>query len=159
MSKLAISGGKPTRDTQTNPWHPWPVWDKNEERSLLEVLNSGIWSYNGVKERAFNKAFAAYNGVAYSICAANGTVTLQLALEALGVGFGDEVILPGLTWQATAATIADVNAVPVLVDVEEDTWCIDPKKVEEAITSRTKAIIPVHLYGNFSDMDAILEIA
>ena len=159
MSDLAIMGGKPVRDTENNPWHPWPVWDKNEEKALLEVLNSGIWSYNGAKERAFNKAFAEFLGVRYVVCAANGTVTLQLALEALGIGFGDEVILPGLTWQATAATIADVNAVPVLVDVSEDTWCIDPLKIEGAITGRTKAIIPVHLYGSFADMDAISEIA
>jgi L-glutamine:2-deoxy-scyllo-inosose/3-amino-2,3-dideoxy-scyllo-inosose aminotransferase len=89
----------------------------------------------------------------------NGTVTLQLALEALGIGYGDEVILPGLTWQATAATIADINAIPILVDVTNDTWCIDPKKIEEAITPKTKAIVPVHLYGNFADMDAVMQIA
>jgi L-glutamine:2-deoxy-scyllo-inosose/3-amino-2,3-dideoxy-scyllo-inosose aminotransferase len=72
---------------------------------------------------------------------------------------GDEVILPGLTWQATAATVIDVNATPVLVDVCEDTWCIDPEEVEKAITPRTRAIIPVHLYGSFADMDEILRIA
>jgi L-glutamine:2-deoxy-scyllo-inosose/3-amino-2,3-dideoxy-scyllo-inosose aminotransferase len=159
MSNLAIMGGSPVRDVKSKPWPKWPVWDKNEEKGLMEVLNSGVWSYNGAKERAFNKAFAKYLGVQHVICAANGTVTLQLALEALGIGFGDEVILPGLTWQATAATIADVNAVPVLADVLEDTWCIDPQKVEEAITERTKAIIPVHLYGSFADMDALIEIA
>ena len=96
---------------------------------------------------------------AYAVCAANGTVTLQLALEALGIGFGDEVILPGLTWQATAATVIDVNAVPIIVDVCEDTWCIDPMEIEKAITPKTKAIIPVHLYGSFADMDAIMDIA
>jgi L-glutamine:2-deoxy-scyllo-inosose/3-amino-2,3-dideoxy-scyllo-inosose aminotransferase len=159
MAILAIKGGSPLRDVKQSPWPQWPVWDKNEEKGLLEVLNSGIWSYNGTKEREFNKAFAQFTGTKFAVSAANGTVTLQLALEALGIGYGDEVILPGLTWQATAATVADVNAVPVLVDVLEDTWCIDPQKVKEAITPRTKAIIPVHLYGSFTDMDAILEIA
>ena len=159
MKNLAINGGKPVRDAKNNPWPAWPVWDKKEETALLEVLNSGVWSYNGPKEVEFNKMFAEYTGTKYAVSAANGTITLQLALEALGIGYGDEVILPGLTWQATAATIIDVNAVPVLVDVCEDTWCIDPKEIEKAITPKTKAIVPVHLYGGFADMDAILDIA
>jgi L-glutamine:2-deoxy-scyllo-inosose/3-amino-2,3-dideoxy-scyllo-inosose aminotransferase len=159
MAKLALLGGKPVKDTKTNPWPKWPFWDKNEERALIETLNSGIWSYNGPKETEFNKRFAGYSGARYVITAANGTVTLQMALEACGIGLGDEVILPGLTWQATAATVIDVNAIPVLVDVCEDTWCIDTKEVEKAITPRTKAIIPVHLYGSFADMDEILRIA
>lgn len=159
MTKLAINGGAPIKDVKNNPWPVWPVWGKEEEISLLEVLNSGVWSYNGPKETEFNKLFAEFTGTKYSICTVNGTVTLQIALEALGVGVGDEVILPGLTWQATAATIIDVNATPVMVDVCEDTWCIDPKEIEKAITSRTKAIIPVHLYGAFADMDAIMKIA
>jgi len=159
MTKLAINGGTPIKDVKNNPWPAWPVWGKEEEKSLIEVLNSGVWSYNGPKEREFNKLFAKFTGTKYAICTVNGTVTLQLALEALGVGVGDEVILPGLTWQATAATIIDVNATPVMVDVCEDTWCIDPKEIEKAITPRTKAIIPVHLYGAFADMDAIMEIA
>ena len=159
MSNLAINGGLPLRDAKVNPWPAWPVWDKSEEQALIEVLNSGVWSYNGPKETEFNKLFAQFTGTKYAVSAVNGTITLQLALEALGIGVGDEVILPGLTWQATAATIIDVNATPVLVDICEDTWCIDPKEVEKAITPRTKAIVPVHLYGNFADMDAIMEIA
>ena len=159
MSKLALSGGTPIRDAKTNPWPKWPVWDNNEEKALLEVLNSGVWSYNGPKETEFNKDFSEFTGVKYAISAANGTVTLQMALEACGVGVGDEVILPGLTWQATAATIIDVNAIPVLVDVCEDNWCIDPKEIEKAITPKTKAIVPVHLYGSFANMDEIMAIA
>ena len=159
MTKLAINGGAPSKDIKNSPWPAWPVWGKEEEKSLIEVLNSGVWSYNGPKEREFNKLFAEFTGTNYSICTVNGTVTLQLALEALGIGIGDEVILPGLTWQATAATIIDVNATPVMVDVCEDTWCIDPKEIEKAITPKTKAIIPVHLYGAFADMDAIMAIA
>lgn len=159
MAILAINGGEPVRDTKKNPWPPWPVWDENDEKALLEVLHSGVWSYNGPKEKEFNRKFAEFTGAKYAISASNGTVTLQLALEALGIGFGDEVIVPGLTWQATAASVIDVNAVPILADVLEDTWCIDPAEVEKVITPRTKAIIPVHLYGSFTDMDAIMAIA
>jgi len=159
MNTLALNGGSPVRDIRTNPWPKWPVWDKNEEKALLEVLNSGVWSYNGPKETEFNRLFAAYTGTRYAIAAANGTVTLQMALEACHIGIGDEVILPGLTWQATAATILDVNATPVFVDVCDDTWCIDTKEIEKAITPKTKAIVPVHLYGSFCDMDEILRIA
>jgi len=159
MSRLALKGGTPVRNVKKNPWPQWPVWDQREEKALRDVLRSGVWSYNGPKERRFNEEFAKYTGTNYALSLANGTVTLQLALEACGVGYGDEVIVPGLTWQATAAAALDINAVPVLVDVTEDTWCIDPAKVEAAITPRTKAIIPVHLYGSFADMDAILAIA
>jgi len=76
------------------------------------VLKSGVWSYNGPKESEFNKAFAKFTGTKYAISVANGTVSLQLALEACDIGLGDEVIVPGLTWQATAAAVLDVNAVP-----------------------------------------------
>ncbi len=159
MSRLALKGGTPVRDAKSQPWPKWPVWDEREERALLDVLHSDVWSYNGPKERQFNEAFARFLGTKYALSVANGTVTLQLALEACGVGYGDEVIVPGLTWQATAAAALDINAVPILVDVTEDTWCIDPAKIEAAITPRTKAIIPVHLYGCFADMDAVLDIA
>ncbi len=159
MSKLAVNGGKPLRDVKANAWPKWPLWDENEEKGLLEVLRSGVWSYNGPKELEFNKAFAKFIGTRHALSVANGTVSLQLALEACGIGLGDEVIVPGLTWQATAAAALDVNAIPVLVDVREDNWCIDPAAVEKAIGPRTKAIIPVHLYGGFADMDAIMEIA
>jgi len=159
MEKLAIKGGTPCRDTTAHPWPKWPVWGKEEEHALIEVLHSGVWSYNGPKEVEFNRLFAEFTGVNHAISTVNGTITLQIALEALGIGVGDEVIVPGLTWQATAATVIDVNATPILVDVIEDTWCIDPKEIEKAITPRTKAIIPVHLYGAFADMDAIMSIA
>jgi L-glutamine:2-deoxy-scyllo-inosose/3-amino-2,3-dideoxy-scyllo-inosose aminotransferase len=159
MIELAVTGGRAIRDVDKNPWPKWPVWDDNEERGLQEVLHSGVWSYNGPKEREFNEAFARFIGSKYALCAANGTVTLQLALEACGVGLGDEVIVPGLTWQATAASVLDLNAVPILVDVCEDTWCIDPETIAKALTKRTKAIIPVHLYGCFADMDAIMALA
>lgn len=156
---LATLGGTPVRDVTTNPWPSWPVWGEEEEAGVLEVVRSGQWSYNGPKELAFIAAWSEFLGVRHSVLVANGTVSIQLALEALDIGPGDEVIVPGLTWQATAAAVIDVNAVPILVDVEPDTWCISPTAVEAAITPRTRAIIVVHLYGAMADMDAILPIA
>ncbi len=158
-NRLAMNGGHPVKDVVENPWPQWPVWDSNEEMALLRVLRSGVWSYNGPFEQEFNRAFAAYCGTRYAISCANGTITLQLALEALGIGHGDEVIVPGLTWQATAAAVIDVNAIPVIVDVLPGNWCIDPAQIEAHISPATKAIIPVHLYGSFCDMDQIREIA
>ena len=157
--KLALMGGVPVRQPKLKPWPSWPVWDEHEKSALMEVLDSGIWSYNGDKERQFNQLFSDFIGVRHTICTVNGTVTLQLALEALGIGWGDEVIVPGLTWQATAASVLDVNATPIIVDVSPDTWCIDHACVRKAISPRTKAIIPVHLYGCFADMDEIKLIA
>lgn len=156
MSKLALIGGKPVR---TGLWPVWPIVGKEEQDLVGEVVNSGIWSYNGPKELEFSARFADYIGTKYAICAVNGTVTLQIALEALGIGFGDEVIVPGLTWQATASCCIDINAVPVLVDVEEDSWCIDPKRVKESINDKTKAIIVTHLYGSNPNMQEILKLA
>lgn len=159
MAKLALNGGKPVVDVKENPWPKWPVWSNAEKKLLGQVLDSGVWSYNGPQEQAFNKAFAATIKSKYALSVANGTVSLQLALEALDIGWGDECIVPGLTWQATAAAVLDVNAVPILVDVDPETWCIDPKAIEAAITPRTRAILPVHLYGCICDMDAIMKIA
>lgn len=159
MAKLAIKGGKPVHNAKKEPWPTWPVWSEAEKKRLGKVLDSGAWSYNGPMEQEFNRAFRDLIRSRYALSVANGTVSLQLALEALDIGFGDEVIVPGLTWQATAAAVLDVNAVPVLVDVDPDTWCIDPKAFEKAITPRARAVIPVHLYGCIADMDAVNRIA
>jgi len=80
MSRLALKGGTPVRDVRRNPWPKWPVWDEREEKALLDVLHSGVWSYNGPRERQFNEAFARFIGSRYALSLANGTVTLQLAL-------------------------------------------------------------------------------
>lgn len=159
VDMLAIHGGDPVKNIAERPWPSWPVWDDSEMRYLREVMESGVWSYNGPKEQECIRAWKAYTGSHHAFLVANGTISIQLALEACGIGYGDEVIVPGLTWQATAAAVLDVNAIPILVDVEPDTWCMDPQCVQQAITERTKAIIPVHLYGNMTDMDAILAIA
>jgi len=159
MARLAIRGGKPVREVKKRPWPVWPVFNQREEKQLLQVVRSRVWSYNGPKEQEFNRRFKAFVGTRYALLVANGTVSLQLALEALDIGFGDEVIVPGLTWQATAGAVLDVNAVPILVDVDPNTWCLDPEALEKAITPRTRAVIPVHLYGCIADMDAVHRLA
>ena len=157
MSKLAINGGEPIR---TRGWHTWPIHDEREEELLLQVCRSGDWAAaNRPMEAEFVEKFAAFSRAKYCVALMNGTVALQLALEALDIGAGDEVIVPGYTWQATAAACLDVNAIPIIVDVDPETYCIDPDLVEAAITPRTRAIIPVHLYGCMADMDRIMEIA
>ena len=156
MSNLAILGGSTIGGLNAPKW---PIFDEKEEKAILEVLRSGNWAFQGPTEKEFERAFAEYTEADYAVAVTNGTHTIKLLLEAYQIGPGDEVIVPGLTWQATAAAVLDVNAVPVLVDIDEATFNLDPKMVEAAITSRTKAIIPVHLYGRMCDMDAILDIA
>lgn len=129
--------------------------DAGDAKLLAKITKSNRWSYDGPYDFEFANRFAKYQKSKYGLCCANGTVAIQLALEALDIGAYDEVIVPGFTWQATAAACIDVNAVPVLVDVEPDTWCLDAEKAEAAITKRTKAIIVVHLYGCMPDMTAI----
>jgi len=154
MSKLALNGGEPLK---TTGWPKWPQVGERDKEELLSVID-GSWSYNGPKEIAFKEVWCGFTGAKRTYLVANGTVSLQLILEALDIGYGDEVIVPGLTWQATASCALDINAIPILVDVCEDSWCIDPDKIEEAITERTKAVIITPLYGTICDMDAILEI-
>jgi L-glutamine:2-deoxy-scyllo-inosose/3-amino-2,3-dideoxy-scyllo-inosose aminotransferase len=137
---------------------PWPRPTGREMELLGQVVRSSNWGFDGPMEAEFEQRFAAYQNADYGLCVANGTVALQLALEALDVGADDEVIVPGLTWQATAAAALDINAVPVLADIEPGTYCIDPAEVERLITPRTRAIIAVHLYSSLADMDRICEI-
>lgn len=161
MSTLAIQGGKPVTKDITGG----AVFRRRtdlERKYLLETYDSGQWDdWPGANSQAaiFAKEWAAFNRSKHCEVVTNGTHTLQLAFESLGIGFGDEVIVPGLTWQATASTVVDVNAVPVLVDIDPETLCLDATKIEAAITKRTRAIVPVHLYHRMADMDAILKIA
>jgi L-glutamine:2-deoxy-scyllo-inosose/3-amino-2,3-dideoxy-scyllo-inosose aminotransferase len=150
-----VLGGKPRPAVATRPW-PRPAG--REMQLLGQVVRSGHWGFDGPLEAEFERKFADYQDAKYGLCVANGTVALQLALEALDVGAGDEVIVPGLTWQATAAAALDINAVPVLADIEPGTYCIDPAEVERLITPKTRAIIVVHLYGSLADLDRIGEI-
>src|SRR3984885_14673928 len=171
MAKLALLGGTPVRQM---PFPSWPVWDEREENALLGVLRSGKWwrfSYGvgvelkepetGDRSRVveFQEAFARHHQAKFGLACANGTAAIEVLLKALGIGPGDEVIVPAYTYVATATAVLQVNAVPVFVDIDADTYNIDPQKVEAAITSRTRAIIPVHFAGQPADMDALMEIA
>ncbi|MFP4384086.1 MAG: DegT/DnrJ/EryC1/StrS family aminotransferase [Spirochaetia bacterium] len=154
--KLALLGGTPIGKLEIPAW---PIHGQEEIDLLTEVVKSGEWGFLGPKERELEEQFARFCGTRYAAAATNGTHTIRMALEALGIGPGDEVIVPGLTWQATAAAALDVNAVPVLVDIDPETYTMDPEAAEAALSSRTKALIPVHLYGRICDMDAVMEMA
>lgn len=159
MVKLAINGGPKVRE---RPFPEWPFYDEREIKALEEVVRSRNWGgFPSPNTRAteFAAGFAAYHDAKYGICAANGTVTLEIALRAGGIKAGDEVIVPPYTWVGTAEAVAFVNAVPVFVDVDPDTYCLDAGKIEEAITDKTSAIIPVHLAMCIADMDRIMELA
>jgi len=158
MSTLSILGGEPIRAPR-KPWPSWPPVTESAVDQVSEVVRSGVWAYDGPKEWEFAHIFEEFSGIKHCLPVANGTVAIQMALEALGIGAYDEVIVPGLTWQATAAACLDVNAVPVLVDVDPNTFCLDLKKAEEAISEKTRAIVVVHLYGSMTDMDALLQLA
>lgn len=156
MSQLAINGGIPVR---TEPYPAWPHYDDTERALLMEVLESrDWWSSQGTKVKAFEAAWGEMHGTEPAVAVTNGTHTLELALLALGVGEGDEVIVPDWTFVATATAVLMVNAIPVLVDVDPLTGCIDPECVEAAIGPRTAAVIAVHVAGHPADMDRLREI-
>jgi dTDP-4-amino-4,6-dideoxygalactose transaminase len=159
MSKLAIAGGAPLR---TRPFTEWPQFDDRERDAILAVLESRNWGgYPFPNEMAsrFSRRFAEHQGSKHALCAANGTVTLEIALKAIGIGPGDEVIVPAYTFEATAAPVLRLGAIPVFVDVLPDNYCIDPDAASAAITSNTRAIIPVHLAMSMADMDSLSELA
>ena len=159
MATLAIQGGSPVR---TRPFPQWPEFGEKERASLCRALDNGSWGGFPAPNReaaGFAEKFAAAHNARYGICAANGTVTLEVALRAGGIRAGDEVIVPPYTWIATASAPVYLNAVPVFADIDPETYCLDPDRVEEAITDRTRAIIPVHLGCTFADMDRIMDIA
>ena len=159
MSELAILGGPKTR---TEPYSAWPVWDDSDVEAVTEVIKSGNWGgypYPGAQTAEFARRFAELQGGGYAVPMANGTVTMEVALRAVGIGWGDEVIVPAYTFQATAAAPMAAGAIPIIVDIDPDTYCIDPKAIDRAITPKTKAIIPVHLGAEMADMDAVMTIA
>lgn len=156
MSELAINGGTPVR---TTPFPRWPDHDETERTLLLEVLDSGRWwSTQGTKVRSFEHDWGELHGTDPAVAVTNGSHAIEMALLALGVGAGDEVIVPDWTFVATAAAVLMVNAVPVLVDVDPATGCIDPDLVEAAVTDRTAAVIAVHIAGHPADMDRLTEL-
>ena len=136
-----------------------PSLDGNERAYVLDCLESGWISSQGSYLRKFETAFAAFLGVEHALAVSNGTVALHLALVALGIGPGDEVIVPDLTFAASASAVIHAGAVPVLVDVERTSWTLDLDKAAAAISPRTRAIMPVHLYGQPADMDGVKALA
>ena len=154
--KLALLDGQPA---VTLPAPAWPRPGGQEAEWMAEVVRSGQWSWLGPHERAFCEEYKRFIGTEYCVCMANGTVTLQCALQAVGVEPGDEVLVPALTWVATAQAAMDIGATVVFVDIDPVTLCMDPAAAEAAITDKTRAILPVHLYGCMADMDELMRIA
>src|SRR5277367_3462802 len=133
-----------------------------ESEALNDVLTSTKWGrqpFPGKHATAFTKKFAEVHTAQYAQCVNTGTVAIQAALKAIDIRPGDEVIVPAYTWEGTVGPVLLVNAVPVFVDVDPDTYCLDAKLIEQAITPKTKAILPVHLGMRFADMDEVLRIA
>ena len=155
--KLAVKGGNPVR---TRPFTKWPIFDEREEEALIEVLRSGCWGrISGKKNEEFEEKFSQFVGARYGVTCVNGTAALEIALRAMGIGKGDEVIVPAYTFIATASACMLVGADPVFVDIDPDTYNIDPGQIEQAITAKTKAIIPVHISGCPANMDEIMKVA
>lgn len=136
-----------------------PSLGPEELRNVVQAVQSGWISSQGEFIPQFERKFARYCGAQHGVATSNGTTALHLALEAMGIGRGDEVIVPTLTFIATANAVTYCGAQPVLVDAHPAYWCLDPDAVEKSITPRTKAIVPVHLYGHPCDMDSISAIA
>ena len=154
---LAIHGGTPVR---TKPFGGWPVFGHEEEEALLAALRSGAWgSLDGTYVTRFEEEFAALQGARHGIACVNGTMALSVALKALGIGRGDEVLVPPYTFIATASAALMIGAIPVFVDVDRETLLIDPSLIDAAVTPRTKAIIPVHHAGSPVDMDGVMAAA
>ncbi len=136
-----------------------PSLGELERRYLIDAFDSGWISSIGHYIEELEKSFAVYCGTEHAVAVSNGTVAIHLALEALGIEEGDEVIVPDLTFVATANAVRHANGVPVIVDVDRETMCMDPAALARAITPKTRAVIPVHLYGHPADMDRIMRIA
>jgi dTDP-4-amino-4,6-dideoxygalactose transaminase len=156
-TKPAILGGTPIK---ADKFPSWPVADDLEDKALLKVLHSGKWNRGGGKQvERFEEEYARLTGAKHCLAAANGTSALLIALDAIGVQAGDEVIVPPYTFVATINAVLSMGALPVFVDTDPRTFQIDAGKIEAAITDRTVAMIPVHLGGNVADLDRIMAIS
>lgn len=162
QDKLAILGGEPIRKRS---WPKWPRATADTERVLLSVLHSGRWTLSGAYagkscyERQFATAYAGYHGIPYCIPTTSGTAALTLALLALEVGVGDEVLVPGLTWVACASAVLAIGAVPILVDIERDSLAMSPSAAKEAISDRTRAMLVVHPFCTVAAIDEFLTLS
>src|SRR5680860_1346214 len=157
VNKLAILGGEKVRKTA---WPEWPVWEQSAENDVTEMLRSGRW-WRGKGEHVteFEQKYAELMGAKRCLATASGTTALLVALHVLGVDAGDEVLVSPFTFIATYNSIFMNKALPVFVDTDPETFLINPVKIEEKITERTSAILPVHIYGLPVDMDRVNEIA
>lgn len=153
--QLAMNGGEPVRDES---FPSWPVWDDRELDGVKRVFESGTWGTNGSETESFSEEYASMHDVEHAVTMTNGTIALLTALKAVGVEPGDEVIVPPYTFVATASSVLDANAVPIFADIEPDSLCLDPDSVEEAITERTAAVIPVHLGGRPADLEKLRRV-
>lgn len=152
----ACLGGTPIR---TIGYPAWPVWDENERTRLLATLDAGgWWQGDGTVAATFARNFAEYHGARFGMALTNGTHTIEAALVACDIGDGDEVLVPAMTFVASASAVLAVNATPVLVDIDPETLCIDPAAAEAAITDRTRAIVAVHVAGAAADLDALVDL-
>lgn len=135
-----------------------PLFEGNEKKYLAECIDSGWISSEGPFVRRFEEEFADYVGTSYGCAVANGTAALEVALYSLGVGPGVEVIMPSFTIMSCAVACLRLGGIPVLVDIEPETWCMDVAQIEAVITPKTKVIMPVHIYGHPVDMDPLLAL-
>ena len=157
QDKLAVLGGEPVR---TADWPEWPIWDPDAEKDILEMLRSGRWwRGSGDYVAEFEEKYAVLMGAKRCLATASGTTALIVALHTLGVDAGDEVLVSPYTFIATYNAIFISKALPVFIDSDPETFLIDPAKIEEKITDRTTAILPVHIYGLPVDMDSVNEVA
>ncbi len=159
---LAINGGK---KIGLESDLKWPISDSSTMEQLQDVLDSGRWAISGqwkgkkTKCELFEETYAEFNKVNYCVAYDHGSSSLLAAMQGMGIGPGDEVIVPALTWVACIISICNINATPVVVDVDPNTYCISAEQIKKAITPNTKAIMLVHLYGCMANMDAIMQIA
>ena len=162
QSELALLGGDPIF---SGSWPRWPRAGDDTLRAVAAVLKSGRWAVSGPSVEAatvdvqFAAAFAEYTGARRRVPVDHGSSALLAALTAVGIGPGDEVIVPGYTWVACASAILRCGAVPILVDIDASTLCMDPAAVRAAITPKTAAVLVVHMFSVMADMDALCEIA
>ncbi len=162
MSTLAILGGDPVR---TRPFPAWPSADGHERAWIEKVLGGSRW-FAGARGddpeslgALFGRRFAGMVGVRFGLPVANGSASLEVALRALGVGPGDEVVVPAYTFVSTATSVLLVGAVPVFADIDPRSYCLDPRDCARRIGPRTRAVIPVHLGGQMADMTALSKLA
>lgn len=161
-NELAVFGGTPVR---RRPWPKWPLATPATQRALLEVLHSGKWTISGWSdasdtfERRVSKAFAAYVDRRYCVACSHGSAALSIALQALDVGPGDDVIVTGLTWVACPSAVVRLGARPILVDIDSDSLCASASAIERAITPKTRVILMIHMYSSICDATAYLDLA